>query len=389
MPRRAKSKRSSHLQDLESAFTQRAKRVSRLALVLDQPEDQEVENDRPLISPPQEDQPEKNAQIPQTTDRMLIQQTADRMPEQTADGLMYEGQNKPNIPHTPDPAVSTRDPILLSPNQWLVLNALKDIEQQGRITSYRDISTVSSVNFHSVRDSIRVLERVGAILEKRVVKTPREQGFYVSLNKDLSFTQTSAAKLKGVKRGGFKIPQTVSGMRDVSERMSVLSLSIYKHTYSEILRLFPPPWSIREQVLKDIAQAFPSMTGLEFKHSCRLLIEQGKAGPKIQHHNAWLKGAFEKAGGPLVTETDLDVQLTSKPAEKSSERPGIEEQGEDADLSILRQYMAASAEERTEIDQLAAKMAAATLKMVSEDKRAGVLEEAKLEAAREYFSTQA
>ena len=183
---------------------------SRLALVLDQPEDQEVENDRPLISPPQEDQPEKNAQIPQTTDRMLIQQTADRMPEQTADrmpeqtadGLMYEGQNKPNIPHTPDPAVSTRDPILLSPNQWLVLNALKDIERQGRITSYRDISTVSSVNFHSVRDSIRVLERVGAMLEKRVVKTPREQGFYVSLNKDLSFTQTSAAKLKGVKRGG-------------------------------------------------------------------------------------------------------------------------------------------------------------------------------------------
>ncbi len=48
--------------------------------------------------------------------------------------------------------------------------------------------------------------------------------------------------------------------------------------------------------------------------------------------------------------------------------------------------MAATGEERTEIDQLAAEKAKPALARVGEDKHAGIILQARIEAARDYFS---
>ena len=57
------------------------------------------------------------------------------------------------------------------------------------------------------------------------------------------------------------------------------------------------------------------------------------------------------------------------------------------DLTLQR-YMAATEAERAEIDQLAGEKAKPALARVGEDKHAGIMEQAKIEAAREYFSTR-
>ena len=318
-------------------------------------------------------------------------QTADRMLRQTADGMRYVDQNKPDITHTADPLLQSREPILLSPNQWQVFNTLRGIEEQGRITSYRDIAAVSGVNFHSVRDAIRILERVGAILEKRVVKSSREQGFYVSLSRDLTFIQASVAKLKSVKRGGNNKPQTVGGMRDVPARMSVCKRNTYiqGEDVKELLGIPPQSWQIREATVIEIADMFPTMNATVFRLSVRQAVEQAQAGKKeIQNPNAWLKAAFEQNGAPLVTERDIEARLAGNAAQTAAERPTVAGQGDDADMETLQRYMAATEGERAEIDLAAAEKAKPALARVGEDKHAGVMLQARIEAAREYFATQ-
>ena len=82
---------------------------------------------------------------------------------------------------------------------------------------------------------------------------------------------------------------------------------------AELLRLCPPDWQIREQTLVKIAETFPEMSPLEFRRSIRYMVEQSKTTKQtIQNPNAWLKAAFERNGGPLITERMIEAQIDQR-----------------------------------------------------------------------------
>ena len=154
----------------------------------------------------------------------------------------------------------------------------------------------------------------------------------------------------------------------------------------ELLRLCPRDWQIREQTLTKIAETFPNMSVLEFRRSIRYLIEQAKTTKQtIQNPNAWLKAAFERNGGPLVTERMIEAQIDqhdSAPKEQQT-LPAIEV---DPDLEVLRRYVAASIEEKATIDRLAEERVGRLRETVAADKHAGIREQARIECAREFFT---
>jgi hypothetical protein len=134
------------------------------------------------------------------------------------------------------------------------------------------------------------------------------------------------------------------------------------------------------------------MTLIEFRRSIALLVEQvAKNKTQIQNHNAWLKAAFAKNEGPLVTERMIEAQLdnvTSRPKEKvvpAAARHDAADQDLYAELSALRMYVIANVEERATIDAKAKEKAAAALRMMPADKHSEILEQALIEASREYF----
>lgn len=102
------------------------------------------------------------------------------------------------------------------------------------------------------------------------------------------------------------------------------------------------------------------MTALEFRLSLRRLIEQASMGKQsVQNPNAWLKAAFEKNGGPLVTEREIEARLNQGQVPKPQKRQvQLEEPTENQDLEIFRRYMVAKPEERAQIDQMAEERAA-------------------------------
>jgi hypothetical protein len=52
------------------------------------------------------------------------------------------------------------------------------------------------------------------------------------------------------------------------------------------------------------------MSPLEFRRSIRYMVEQSKTSKQaIQNPNAWLKAAFERNGGPLITERMIEAQI--------------------------------------------------------------------------------
>jgi len=61
-------------------------------------------------------------------------------------------------------------------------------------------------------------------------------------------------------------------------------------------------------------------------------------------------------------------------------------QGSAEEIELLRWYLACGAEERAEIDRCADEKAAPLLAVVAEDKRAGVIAEARLEAIRKHVA---
>jgi hypothetical protein len=130
------------------------------------------------------------------------------------------------------------------------------------------------------------------------------------------------------------------------------------------------------------------MSRLEFRRSLLHLIEQTKSGPEVKNPNAWLKGAFERNGGPIVTESMIEAQLERRPVsipkinDLEKDR-GIEE-GE-----VLHSYLAADTEEKAQIDQRAEERIERLLKTISSEKHAGIREQARLECAREYFAAKA
>jgi hypothetical protein len=159
---------------------------------------------------------------------------------------------------------------------------------------------------------------------------------------------------------------------------------------SALLRIPPLDWKIREQTIIQIANALPDMSAIEFRLSLNYLVEQGKnAKEPIRNHNAWVKAAFERNKGPLVTEREIEARFEQSAARRELPRSSSNTDNHDDDAELLRLYLACNPGERSQIDLMAEAKAAPLLKVVSEDKRAGVLEEARREAARAFLFRKA
>ncbi len=89
--------------------------------------------------------------------------------------------------------------------------------------------------------------------------------------------------------------------------------------------------------------------------------------------------ATVRAGTTTIRETGT---LLSGP-------PGsVAGQGDDVDKEALQRYMGATEAERAEIDQVAAEPAKPALVGVGNDKHAGIMLQARIAVAREYFHNQ-
>ncbi len=193
-----------------------------------------------------------------------------------------------------------------------------------------------------------------------------------------------------------EVSQSTSSLPSDGLRMSVCINDYIKQTdVAELLRVLPPVWNIRERTLIEIARSFPLMTSLEFRRSLLLLVDQArKSQTAIQNHNAWLKAAFVKNEGPLVTQRMIEAhldQINQVPKLAQTKRherqePKEKGQGSTEEIELLRWYLACGAEERAKIDRSADEKAAPLLTVVAEDKRAGVIEEARREAIREHVA---
>ena len=118
----------------------------------------------------------------------------------------------------------------------------------------------------------------------------------------------------------------------------------------------------------------------------RAAEQAGESRAEVKNPNAWLKAAFERNGGPLITERDIEARLTRGEAQKEAKvapRTAEHPKDEDPDVDVMRRYMAAPAVEKDEIDRRAEEKAAPMLKRVGADKHAGILEQARIEVARE------
>ncbi len=291
--------------------------------------------------------------------------------------LPSDGRGQVNLPPTYD--------TLLSPLQWRVLQILRELEARLELSSYRDIAARVSSTREGVKSAIEVLRKVGAVLGYEIVRTAKTQGVRFRLNHEKQFQETSLGKSKGLPKRDSVLPLTVRGRRDVIGTSMYVFLN---NTYiRELLQLLPVEWQIREQTLRQIWELNPTMSRLEFRRSLLTLIEQTKAGPEVKNPNAWLKGAFERNGGPIVTETMIEDQLDRR-AVSTAKAPTLEKDRTVEESEILRRYVTASAEDRDQIDQAAEERIGRLLTTVSPDKHAGIREQARLECTREFFKKQ-
>lgn len=301
-------------------------------------------------------------------------------PDETQDILTSNGQGQADIP----PTVT----IPLSPVQWRVFKLLQEMEERTEICSYRDLAIRIQGKREGVKSAIQVLHKVGAFREFSIVRTAKIQGMQFRLDPSKQFHETSLRQSKGLPKRGSNFPPTVGGSREENSRMYVSSSSLYENTYiRELLKLFPASWQIREQTLHQVWKSNPTMSRLEFRRSVLLLIDQSKSGPEVKNPNAWLKGAFVRNGGPIVTESMIEAQLERRPLAlpkiQDVEKDRVAEEGK-----ILHSYLAAEREEKARIDQIAEERIERLLKTISSEKHAGIREQARLECAKEYFATK-
>jgi hypothetical protein len=282
--------------------------------------------------------------------------------------------------------------VLLAPLQWEVWRALQEAEATGQITSYRHIAQQTKSTIDGVRKAVRVLQKEGGILVKETVRTAEEQGFRVTLRHDLTFRRGTLNEAKAILKRGLALGQTVGGLAQAlgpdGLRMYVCNNIYIRQTdIAQLLRIPPVEWKIREQTLMQIANTLPDMTAIEFRLSLSYLMEQAKKAKKpIRNPNAWIRAAFEKNGRPLVTEREIEARFEQYPLRQEAQRPRTAGEGVREELELLRRYLACGPDERAEIHRRAEEKAAPLLKVVAEGKRAGVIEEARLEAAREFFT---
>ena len=212
------------------------------------------------------------------------------------------------------------------------------------------------------------------------------------MNPDVRFRQVDKHVTYGIlKRGLSQVLSTDRLDGEPGTHMHSMYVSNIRHTnYKELLRLFPPAWRLRERTLRHIESQNPTLSPIHLKTSYLYLIRQAQSSrQKIKDHNAWLIGCF-KDGAP-ITETDIEMLLENYYTVKQSKNPSGQteenKRGQQSDeIAILRKYLAISDTERAEIDQLAETKAAPLLARVGKDKHAGIREQAKIEAAREYFN---
>src|SRR5262249_42333780 len=334
----------------------------------------------------------------QTVDRQPYRQTGSpryrqtgskestiKLAELPADGRPVDEQ-KPN-----------GTPIPLAPGQWATWEALKEAEVSGKLVSYRKLAQAVNASIRGIRDALAVIEKEGGIRTKVTVRTPDEQGMRVTLHPLTPFRPATLKETKGLLKRSNDYRQTVDRQSPTLPadglRMSVSITDYIKQTdIAELLRILPSAWSIRERTLIEIARSFPFMTALEFRRSLLLLIDQAaKSQTVIQNHNAWLKAAFVKSEGPLVTQRMIEAHLDrlgqipdlGKTRRLEHQEPKEKEQKSEGEIELLRWYLACGPEERATIDRRADEKATPLLTVVSEDKRAGVIQEARLEAIRE------
>ena len=285
--------------------------------------------------------------------------------------------------------------IPLAPVQWRVWEAICQAETEGRIVSRRELALLAKATIRGVRDAMKVLEEAGGILSKQTVRSASEQGIRFTLDHSISFRQASRKETLGIVKRAYSYRPTV-GRRPVvlpADRRSSMYVC-KKNTYiqeedlSNLLRICPTEWKVREATLIDIADMYPSMNATVFRLSLLRAVEQAQSGKKeVQNPNAWLKAAFEQNGRPLITERDLEAQLTgSRPTNFPGPMEEVAEQEESSDIAVLRKYLAVSEAERTEIDRRAEQKVTPLLAQVGKDKHEGIRVQARIEVAREYFN---
>jgi hypothetical protein len=285
--------------------------------------------------------------------------------------------------------------VPLAPLQWRVWQAL--ISFQGKVVSYQGLASQVKGSIPGIRQAIRIIEREGGILSRLTVREKTLegailQGFRVTLNNQSSFHQVSFHESHRLQQRKIVSRDTsdrvIQPPSDVSDGLRMYVISKI-HTYMpELLRLCPRDWQIREQTLVKIIEAFPEMSALEFRRSIRYLVEQSKTAKHvIQNPNAWLKAAFERNGGPLVTERMLEAQIDQRSTEMHEER-ALQVAEVDNDFETLRHYVVASAEDKATIDRLAEERAGKLLGSVAADKHDGIRTQARIECAREFFATR-
>lgn len=284
-------------------------------------------------------------------------------------------------------------PVPLAPLQWRVWQVLRNAER--KVVSYHGLASQVIGSIPGIRQAIRVIEREGGILSRCTVREKTQdgavlQGFRFVLNQSIVFHPISA--LESHKLQQRKVPNHVVANSLIQPRSDISDgLRMYVgnkiHTYvPELLRLCPPDWQIREQTLVKLVEAFPEMSALEFRRSLRYLVEQSKTSKQeIKNPNAWLKAAFERNGGPLITERMIEVQLDQRGSKTPTNRPppAVEI---DPDLEMLRRYVAASIEDKATIDRLADERVGRLLETVAADKHDGIREQARIKCAREFFA---
>lgn len=340
----------------------------------------------------------------QRPDSLVQDQTLDPQQGQTLDGQSLGQTVRPRLGQTrgnerakelrPNRKAQALGPlpsaIVLAPLQWAVWETLQDIEAMGHITSYRQIAKRTESTPDGVRKAIRVLQKEGAILRKEIIRTAEEQGFRVALRYDLPFRKGTLNEAKAILKRGLSLEQTPDRQGHVSGpdglRMFVCrNTNIRQTDIAQLLRIPLPEWKIREQTLVQIGDALPEMTAIEFRLSLAYLVEQAKqAKEEIRNPNAWIKAAFEKNGGPLVTEREIEVRYGQGITRREAQAPSKNEEGGSEEIELLRWYLTAGSAARAKIDRRADQQAARLLKIVAEDKRAGVIEQARLEAIRTY-----
>jgi len=132
------------------------------------------------------------------------------------------------------------------------------------------------------------------------------------------------------------------------------------------------------------------MTPLEFRRSLSYLVQQARGSHQpIQNHNAWLRAAFTKNGGPLVTERMIEAQIDGLKQETKAGKKKVPNEVDTSlqvDFEALCRYLAASPQDKEIIEQMSREKAAPVLPIIPQDKHSDILQQALIESARAYFS---